>query len=169
MKKVLITTLSAILIILTTNCEKYVTDFEFDEKDPRLVLSAILEPDSIIKINVSSSQIFNPPTQAKTINNAEILLYEDETALGEPTSVGGGYYIFESHYPKSGSTYRVEVTVEGFETVSAETTVPPFVDFTANYHGPVDKPLQDCTGCEPEMRAEFSLSLNPNTKKNQLF
>jgi hypothetical protein len=160
MKKVLITTLSAILIFLTTNCEKYVTDFQFDEKDPRLVLSAILEPDSIIKINVSSSQIFNPPTQAKTINNAEILLYEDETALGAPTSIGEGYYIFENHYPKPGSTYRAEVRADGFTTVLAETTIPLPVEYSVTSHGSVEKPVSDCIGCTPEKRIEYTLTLN---------
>lgn len=168
MKRVLITTLSIILIFLTTNCEKYVTNFEFDEKNPKLVLNAILQPDSIIKINISTSQIFNPPTSAKNINNANISLYEDETPLGKPTSVGGGFYIVANHYPNPGSTYRVEASVEGYEPVNAETTVPPIVHFTAASHGSVEKPIQDCIGCEPELRAEFSLTLNPDTK-TQLF
>lgn len=156
---------SAILLSLAAvilGCEKYVNDFEFDEKSPRLVVNAILHPDSIIKVNITSSKTYNPHREITYVNEAEVLIYEDDNPLSSPKSIGNGYYVIENQHPTPGSTYKIEVRADGFETAKATTILPMPIDFSVTSRGIINKPVEDCPTCPPEKNAQYTLDLNLN-------
>ncbi len=115
----------AILVLLGLSaCETLIDDFEYEKKPSRLVVNAILNPDSVINIHVSSSRTYNPPGSFKLIENAIVELFENNNPLGQLNSIGNGYYSLPNTYPQENATYKVVVVADGYESVWAETTIP---------------------------------------------
>lgn len=150
------------LPIFFFSCEKTI---EFEEKyvQPKIVVNAIIRPGShfIIKIE-SSRHILDESTYFESLTGAKVLLYEDGEFVSELDYIGridtayrylaygvekkvpfeNGYYRDTSRVAKAGSTYRLEVSKEGFEPVWCETTIPEPVqlgDFTCE----MEKELHD--------------------------
>jgi len=120
-----LTLIAAILVLIGwTACESLIDDFDYEKKPSKLVVNAILNPDSIISIHISSSISYNPPSTYKQVENAVIELFENDQLLGQLLSKGRGYYTLSETYPKEGAIYKVLVAAEGYQSVWAETTIP---------------------------------------------
>ncbi|MCA1745193.1 MAG: DUF4249 domain-containing protein [Bacteroidales bacterium] len=120
---------AAILALMAlVACSKLLDDFEYEEKSSKLVVNAILNPDSVISIHLSSSKSFNPPGSFMYLENADMELFENDQTLGHLSSMGSGYYTLPDTYPQEGATYKVMVTTEAYEPVWAETTIPHKVE-----------------------------------------
>jgi hypothetical protein len=109
-------------------CETLIDDFEYEKKSSKLVVNAILCPDSILNIHVSTSINYNPPSTSKVIENAVVKLYKNDEEMGQLNSTGNGYYTLAGTYPQAGATYKVVVAAEGYGSVWAETTIPQKVE-----------------------------------------
>ena len=107
--------------ITITSCEKEVfIDLEHQSKP---IFNCILNPDSLISAELIVSKGINDNNQFKTIDNAEIKIFENDTLLGTLTQENSDSYIFP-YYPKEGKTYRVEIVTETYPVATAETKVP---------------------------------------------
>lgn len=134
-----------ISLLILTSCEKNI-DFKSGDLKPKLVVNSVLYAGSNYKyVRVEKSRsILNEKNYFEALPNTNVKLYEDGVFLSELPFVSrldtfheylnygvvktypyeNGYYIDSTHVVKSGSTYRLEVLAEGFDLVTAETTVP---------------------------------------------
>jgi hypothetical protein len=126
------------------SCEKTI---EFKEKyvQPKIVVNSVIRPGShfIIKIE-SSRHILDESGYFESLKGAKVLLYEDEEFVSELDYISridtaydylaygvekkqayeNGFYCDTNRVARAGSTYRLEISKEGFEPVWCETTVP---------------------------------------------
>ena len=101
--------------------------------DRRVVVEADLYHDSIPRwIYISLSQPISADTY-ESINDAEVRLYEDEVLVDRLVPVFWNelrnFYYEGSHITRRGHQYRLEVDVQGYPAVSAETEIPETVRF----------------------------------------
>lgn len=107
------------------------------EHQSKLTFNCILNPDSLIKANLTETKGINDNDQFIPIGNANIKIFEDELLLGTMREQDNGNYIISQH-PKKGKTYRVEIVTESFPFATAETTVPINTDI--EYFIKIDEP-----------------------------
>jgi len=124
------------VLISTNSCENYVTGFEIGEQPKKLVLNAIISPDSIF-VHLSNSIGVNDLLNINNwilIEDATVVLFENNEKIGnleyvelvlfESYYFKTGYYTLRDFSPKIGVTYRIEVDYPGFPKISAETVIP---------------------------------------------
>ena len=112
-------------------------DLEIPEHESVLVLNGILSTDSTIRVSLSNSVGAFENNQINSINNAIVLIYENNTFLDTMYIVvpdtlwvdGQGFnnnifYYELDYYPKSGFDYRIEVQHENYNNIYASTTIP---------------------------------------------
>ncbi len=132
-------------IIIFSACEKTI-DFESAEIAPLIVVNSVFEGGSkykLVRVEKSRS-VLNDKEYFESLPNASVKLFEDGEFLTELSYVSvvdtfferldydiekeypydSGYYIDSVFTIKPGSTYRLEVSSEGFNPVYCETTVP---------------------------------------------
>lgn len=111
-----------LLLLLLTSCVKEV-DLNLENLPERVVVNGAICPDSSFKVRVSLTS--GMKEQKKIIENATISVFEDGEFIYYLPHAGDGWYrVFAS--PTEGKHYRIEVTVPGFDMVSAETDIPVF-------------------------------------------
>ncbi|MEO6903263.1 MAG: DUF4249 domain-containing protein [Bacteroidia bacterium] len=109
--------------VLITGCTKKL-EYDFKPQAPKLVISSILVPDSLIKVYVSSTQsiLSNKNT---TINNALVLLYEGNKVADTLVSKGNGLYTYANkHLALEGELYKIIAYANGFDSIFSEVTIP---------------------------------------------
>lgn len=111
----------ALIVLLQVSCRIDAT-LEF-EHEPKLTFNCILNPDSIIRANLTLSQALGTGSEFLTVDNAEILLTENQIPAGKLKSQGNGNYTFR-YFPKSGNVYSVQIKIEGYPTLHATTKIP---------------------------------------------
>lgn len=162
-------------ILLFSSCFEKYHDFNLPEHEPRLVISSFFNANEPLQVNVSQSQSRVSNQSFLPVISASIQLYEDdvwvEKLVGSKNkshiivhdTVFKWYYYSEKTLPQPGRRYRIEVSVPGFETVVAESTVPEptkisIIDTTIvyqdyNYHLYVDVQMDN-----PEQKQWFLIS-----------
>ncbi len=144
-------------------CETLIDDFEYEKKPPKLVVNAILCPDSILNIHVSTSRTYNPPVTSQVVENAVVELYENNQPLGQFSSIGSGHYSLAGTYPKAGATYKVVVAADGYASVWAETTIPSKVENVEVEDEMKTITIQDgYTTSRMEYRLSYQVPINQN-------
>lgn len=133
------------LSVIFSACEKTI-EFKSGEIAPKIVVNSVFVAGSKYKyVRVEKSRsILNDHEYFESLPQASVQLYEDGAFLTELNYVSvvdtfydhleygvtkeypyeAGYYIDSVFTVKSGSTYRLEISNEGFEPVFCETTVP---------------------------------------------
>ena len=132
-------------VVLAFSCEKTV-EFKSDEIEPKIVVNAVFYAGSRhkhVKVEKSRS-ILNDKSYFEALPGANVRLYEDGKFITEMNYISRidtfidylnygvvkkypyehGIYSDTSLVVKPGSTYRLEVTHDGFDPVYCETTVP---------------------------------------------
>jgi len=121
MNKSIIPALQIVLFMIISSCEKEI-NLKIDEEDKILVVNSIICPDSLMTVKVSYSQsiLENQPTSF--INNASVLVFEDEVFLDSLAPIGNGKY--QSKFkPKTNKKYSLEVS-DGTRKVTATCQIP---------------------------------------------
>ena len=124
------TLLYLLLLALLSSCESMISEVDVPEQKPKLVIGCYLQPDdSMIVVRVtrsfplySSNAQFYPPA----VDYATVKISSSQGTVTLPYDPGTEEYkISTSSYPVApGVTYSLEVSAPGFETVTAQTTVP---------------------------------------------
>jgi hypothetical protein len=111
-----------IWLLLLAGC---VSDYtgEIPESSKRPVLNALLAADSTLTLRLTWPVPITGKQELVGIDNASVQIWEDGLWLGLPHHTQNGYYRLDSVL-KAGCTYRVEIDVPGFETITATTLVP---------------------------------------------
>lgn len=126
MKKYLIPiiTLSTIFFV---SCTK-VINFEEADTEQQIVVNGIISPDSTFVVMLTKSRSILEEAIYNAVADAQVILFEDGTEIGQAYREGG-YYVIPTFTPQSGKSYQLNIKAEGKE-LSAETTVPVPVEIT---------------------------------------
>jgi len=113
------------------SCEKTI-EFEGEALERKLVMYSVLNPDSVIDVYISYSHpIFDPSFTYAQVRGADVSLFRDDTFIETLTyrtpslvpeyapAVSLSNYVSASVIPVPGSTYRLEVSLPGYQSVSS--------------------------------------------------
>jgi hypothetical protein len=118
--KVTISTL--ILLGMLSACVKTI-DIPYPDYEPQMILTGILQPDSILKIRLQESlPIVSKDSVCPAIINAKVACYENGKLVGMMKHVSNGYYSM-NYFPKEGLYYKIEAENETTKTM-AQDTIP---------------------------------------------
>jgi len=110
------------IFFLTNSCKKTL-DISIDESEKKLVVNSILNPDSLIRVNVTKSMgALEQDADIQFINDAKIKLYKDNNFVEDLIFQENGYYI-STIYPEEGKTYKIEIEQSDLGTASSELTI----------------------------------------------
>lgn len=108
-------------LLATMSCRKLVQS-EFPYFPPKPVVNSILIADSLIKIHVSMASKLDT-NELQGINNAQVLLYVNDTFKEQLTCADSGIYL-SSITAVPLSKYECKVIVAGYDTTSASCALP---------------------------------------------
>jgi hypothetical protein len=114
------------------SCEKKIT-FDLDTPEDMLCLNCILEAgNDSVAIYVTKVQSVQNDTAFTPVANARIELSKEGQLLQGIVYRGNGRYLLK-HKAEVGKKYEISVEVEGYKTLTAETTIPIFPDAQVKY------------------------------------
>ena len=120
------------LVLIIYSCEKEIT-FDLDTPEDMLCLNCILEAgNDSVAIYVTKIQAGENDSAFTPIPNARIEIKKEGQLLSDIKYHGNGRYLLK-HKPEIGKKYEIRIYVEGYETLTAETTVPVFPIAQAKY------------------------------------
>jgi hypothetical protein len=120
------------LCLFLFSCEKEI-NFEFDVPEDMLCLNCIMEAgNDSVAIFVTKIQAVENDTAFIPVANALIELTKDGQLLQGIMYRGNGRYLLK-HKPEVGKKYAISVEVDGYKTLTAETTIPVFPDAKAKF------------------------------------
>jgi hypothetical protein len=118
-----------LITLLGISCFSCVTDFDLgiENNQQKIVVQSYINPDSLVKINVTGSIAFLSNENIQVLEEAEVWLYEnnsivDQLKLHKETNEFD-YFLLDSFKPKAGNEYKVEVNYKDNQ-VTGETHIP---------------------------------------------
>ena len=104
-----------------TSCRREV-ELSFSH-EPKLCFNCILNPDSIIKADLSLSQAIGVAENFVPVSGAKIELFENNSSYGILNDNGKGNYSLK-YRPLYGAEYRIRIEKDGYQANEAMTKVP---------------------------------------------
>jgi len=112
-------------MLIFSGCEKEIS-LELDTPVDMLCLNCILEAgNDSVAIYVTKVQSVENDTAFKPVANAQIELSKEGQIVQGIVYRGNGRYLIK-HKPEVGKKYEIRVDVDGYKSLSAETTIPVF-------------------------------------------
>jgi hypothetical protein len=114
-----------LLFFLWAGC---VDELEIDlpAPEPKLVVNALLNPDSLIKVHLSkTASVFD--SIPEYVEDADVIIYENGLNLTPLYYQSDGFYSTELIKPEAGKIYRIEIATNEFGLTSACDTLPYFI------------------------------------------
>ena len=111
-----------ILQLLLLSCET-VVEVELPEHEPKLVINAVFNPDSLITVDISASRSAFSSDVHAAVENATVSLYGEEKHLLDLQYIGNGLYQADQK-PRAGQYYELKVSAPGYPAASAVSYVP---------------------------------------------
>ena len=112
-----------IITISLSSCIE-VLDIDLDKEDRFLVLNGFVSPDSLIKVNLSTSiNALDGDAFIKFIDDAEVILYEDGNEIETMKKDTFGYFI-STIKPDLSKSYSVSAKSGSYPQLEATTTIP---------------------------------------------
>lgn len=131
--------LALFMLSAATACESDI-EFKGSEVEPKIVIYSLLNPDSLVAVTIAESRaVFDTRYEPRQISDASVRLYRDGELIEILQYVPGdpvphyypadpySRYVSMSHKPVPGSTYRIEVDIDGLESAWGETGLPELV------------------------------------------
>ncbi|NLA23721.1 MAG: DUF4249 domain-containing protein [Bacteroidales bacterium] len=115
-------------LVFTWACEKTI-EIDIEATKPRLVLNAVINPDSTIAVFLSRSMHILDNQNVMRITNARVFFYEDDIEIAEMQHVENGMYVCD-YYPKIGKKYSVKASAKDFDDIKASCEIVPPVSIT---------------------------------------
>ncbi len=112
-----------IVLIVLSSCQT-VVDIERPDFSEDLVLNSILNPDSILVVELSESIDVLDDNEWIQIQNGSVMIYENEELLDELIHEKNGIYILPDYFPKLGASYRIVASSPNHDPVEATTLLP---------------------------------------------
>lgn len=107
-----------ISLVIFLGCEKKV-ELKIDENDSRLVLNAWLKTGEYPQVEINRSTFIFDKRGSNKIENAEVILFENNEEKGFLEHFEGGFYKNENIEIKPDSEYKIIAKVDGFEDITA--------------------------------------------------
>lgn len=112
------------LILGAFACEK-VIEFDGEVKKPKIVINALFNTEDTFKVHLSKSLSLIDNGNLESIEKADVKVLDDAGQLvSEPKHVFNGVFRDLDFKPNSNSSYRIEVSSDGYDDVSAEDKTP---------------------------------------------
>ena len=124
MKK--ITYLIIIIATLLSSCEKII-DISISDKSRKIVVNAILNPDSLVSVQLTQSKSVLEDNSLIFLEDAEVKLFEADQYVGTLEYLGFAKYGLPDFYPQREISYRIEVNHPVLTSVEPEITLPSSV------------------------------------------
>lgn len=132
MKKILNTTIIAIATLAATSCTEDVSNINLPNSVPKIQVVGFISPNETISIKVMRVEAipYNKPphveVQNSVVSNAEVVIKNASTSQQViiPFNAEKWNYIDSSLSITPNTEYQILVKVDGFEPISASTTVP---------------------------------------------
>lgn len=147
-------------IFLLWSCET-VVEVELPEHEPRLVINAVFNPDSLFTVDVSASRNVFSYDAHLAVEDARVSLYGPEKHLLDLQHVGNGIYQADQK-PQALQYYELRVNAPGYPDASAASYVPTEPDIS-NVKAEVGPVHYDWQG--PTVNASFTLA-DPAEEEN---
>lgn len=112
-------------VICLYSCEK-VIEIEIPEVKPSLVVNSIFSPDSLLKVQISSSNYIYDSSE-NYINDAIVELYLEGNLIENLENSGNGFYKSISK-PIDLKNYQIKVKHSDYDEVSSESYIPEKVE-----------------------------------------
>lgn len=109
-------------ILIMSSCVK-VLDYHIPDDEKRIIVNGIISNRDTFKVNINKSLHILDRLGLKAINNALVLLYEDDILVAEINEGKTGLYISD-FIPDYGHNYLLKVSVPGMNTATAICTLP---------------------------------------------
>jgi len=115
-------------------CVKVLNE-DLKAKETKLVLNALINPDSSLKINLSRTfNVFDDESSNNLpfVNHAKVSLYESNHYLFNLNSDGNGYYSKPDFFPLPHTQYQIKASVESYKNIEAQVVIPykvPIISF----------------------------------------
>ncbi|MBN2520701.1 MAG: DUF4249 domain-containing protein [Bacteroidales bacterium] len=147
------------IILVFISCEKTVENFEIERKPTKIVLNAQFISDSSAIVNVSKSLSMYDDDSIYAIDDADVIVTENNGKINKFNAIGEGYYSLNGFIPKANSTYKIEVSATGFDPVFTIITTPDKPAVLSIDTALVKINTENCIGCENryiEIKVKFS-------------
>lgn len=116
-----------------TSCQK-VIDVDLNDSDPKVVIEAnFIATDSIVQVKVSKTSSYFDPYEVSTINNAVIEIIDGNGVSTIIPNIGDGMYELSGYIPMYGTTYTMNVTLDGVLYSSTSELLQPLVMEVPSY------------------------------------
>lgn len=116
--------------IAVISCEKYI-EFEDEVKQPKIVLNALFDTDSVFQVHLSRSLSVVDNGILSEIQDGQVTVSDANGNLIETfTHVGNGFY-HGNIKPQLNTAYEVKAAANGFTAVSANDAMPSQVIITS--------------------------------------
>jgi len=115
-----------LVAILTGACDKII-DISVPDKSRKIVLNALLNPDSLVSVQLTQSKSILEDNQVLLLEEAEVELFENDQLVGGLEYEGYGYYGMRDFQPEINKSYRLEVKHPVLDAVHSEVKLPPLV------------------------------------------
>jgi hypothetical protein len=158
------------LIILSVSlflaCEKEV-ELKIDENDSKLVLNAWLKTDRHPLVEVNRSTFIFDKRGTDHIDNAEVILFENDQEIGYLEYFQSGYYQNKNIKIKPDTEYKIMARVDGFEEITAiEKAASKITDEDYEFEFNSIERNNQFGG---EKRSEINLTINDNASTEDFY
>ncbi len=119
------------MVLAIYSCEKTIT-VDIPDEGRKIVINSLYDANGNFGVALSQSKyILETGYEFKPINNASILLYENNQLIETLTEESNGYYYSVTDL-KQGNTYKLEAKADNWPMASCESRVPyePKIDTT---------------------------------------
>ena len=112
--------LNICLLFFHFSCEKEL-QVPIPEEEPKLVVNSLLGADSLLRVHVSKSSVFQEQYTNTTLSDANIIIKKNNQLLGKMKHENDGWYSLNSYAVTAGNSYQIEVSHPDLETAESAT------------------------------------------------
>lgn len=128
---------SVLLILFFIPFAGCTRDYTFSgDVTPQIVVNSIINPDSTLKVDLWWSKKIDGNKEFSRVEKARVVVKENGTLLFDVASEDEE--LAWDYYPKEGAAYSITIDLDGYDRVSAATTVPPRPTIACRYEAAYD-------------------------------
>lgn len=148
-----------LLILVVSSCE-LVVDVDIPLEKNKLVVNSLFNPDSTWKARVSLSRHILDEAPFSYVENAQLVVFEGETAIDTLKFDSLGYYRSANGRPVAGKDYSIRASAPGYDEALAFSSCPK--DLQAEFSA-----IQSTVG--EDGRPEYAFTINLQDSPGQDF
>jgi hypothetical protein len=144
------------LIFLCFSCELAV-DISVPQEKPKLTVNSVFAVDSLWEAHVSLSKFILDNNDYPLIDNAQVVIYQNETPIDTLINKGSGFYQSDTGRPVTNEFYTIVVQSDTYGEIRAESYTPSFT------------PIQHVEVKELDNAMIFTLTFEDNPDENNFY